>query len=286
MKSNSEIRKEVRRNINFQTLLTFFSLNILLLLSLILPTSFLILSTLAALTTGDTSLLNKLPILFIANLPLLLIISPTLILKLYRTAININRGNSSKFKDNLISFRQIFTYWGIILITFAIKLFAILSFNLLVLLNKVALDSVIVTSLILFLLSFFLLVIKITFPFAIYVVADYEYCAPFGSLDRYCSLIKGNITNILGMLVSFIPWIILGLISFGVTFIWIIPYMILSLTSLYNEISQRLDYDDYDDYKKDYTEDELEEDCEELNHYETEENIEFIEDDEFEYIFK
>ena len=51
-------------------------------------------------------------------------------------------------------------------------------------------------------------------------------------------LLKGNRMKFYGFLFSFIPWFILGAITLGLLYFWIVPYVMISFTYLYIEIKK------------------------------------------------
>ena len=83
------------------------------------------------------------------------------------------------------------------------------------------------------------------------IIAAYHYVlAPFileenpdisvrEALRRSKEMMSGNKWNLVRLQLSFIVWIIIGILSRGILFIWILPYYNLTLTSFYLHIADQ-----------------------------------------------
>lgn len=76
-------------------------------------------------------------------------------------------------------------------------------------------------------LAVFLLVyvaVQLHFMFAFYILADNPSLSTGEILRESLSLMRGSRLRLLGLMVSFAGWYLLGALSFGLAMLWIIPY--------------------------------------------------------------
>ena len=255
IKTNSEIRKEARQSINFKVILTYLALNTLILLVTFTPYVLTLGTGILGIATFDLTLIGILPIIVLLGILLIFIALPYLNLYQLHIGINITRGKSIKFKDNSIAFKKVFPYWGLIIaisiICIPISLISTTFTTGSIFIFKSAFISAtlyVATEILYFCVS-------ILTSFVLFVLADDKYCGIWGTLKRGYHLIKEDLPRIMGMYISFIPWFILGIFTFGIAFIWITPYTSISLIGLYNELVNKLDstkdtenYDKSDEY--------------------------------------
>ena len=73
-----------------------------------------------------------------------------------------------------------------------------------------------------------------------YILADSKQ-KPKGfikTLKAACKLVKGRRKEYYGLVCSFIPWHLLGILTLGILYIWLYPYIILSKVNLYKKWKQ------------------------------------------------
>ena len=85
---------------------------------------------------------------------------------------------------------------------------------------------------VIFLLSIALSFALIKLYFVTYIIADDD-LSFMDSIKKSWMITKGNILRIIGMNLSFFGWYILGLFTFGLLYLWVIPYHQMSLTNLF-----------------------------------------------------
>jgi uncharacterized membrane protein len=78
-----------------------------------------------------------------------------------------------------------------------------------------------------------------------YVIADNEDISAIDALKESARIMKGNKFRYFMLGLSFIGWIIVGMITLGIGFIWIIPYYSLTLTNFYKDISRHISWPEY-----------------------------------------
>ena len=83
--------------------------------------------------------------------------------------------------------------------------------------------------------------VYLTFVFALshFIEADYPTLSAVDVLRNSCTLMRGNKLRLFRLQLSFIGWILLTVLTFGIGEILLAPYMNAALTAFYSEISGR-----------------------------------------------
>jgi uncharacterized membrane protein len=71
-----------------------------------------------------------------------------------------------------------------------------------------------------------------------YIIAENEDISAIEAMKESARIMKGNKFRYFTLGLSFIGWIIVGIITLGIGFIWILPYYNLTLTNFYKDISR------------------------------------------------
>ncbi|MBR4182524.1 MAG: DUF975 family protein [Lachnospiraceae bacterium] len=83
--------------------------------------------------------------------------------------------------------------------------------------------------------------ITLSFFPAFYLLIDNPNLSVTGCIARSFSLMKGNRIRLLLMDLSFAGWCLLGILSFGIGFLWIVPYYLQSTTNFYLDLIREFD---------------------------------------------
>lgn len=69
-----------------------------------------------------------------------------------------------------------------------------------------------------------------------YILSDNRGLEVMDSVNKSVELMKGNKIRLFLLYLSFIGWYVLGVISFGIGFIWILPYVEATIAEFYNSL--------------------------------------------------
>ena len=78
-----------------------------------------------------------------------------------------------------------------------------------------------------------------TFALVYFLLLDYPELSATEIWKRSAQLMKGNRLRYIGLLLSFIPWILLTLLTFGVGILWLTPYMSATQAAFYLDLVQK-----------------------------------------------
>ncbi|MDQ0149193.1 DUF975 family protein [Eubacterium multiforme] len=108
-----------------------------------------------------------------------------------------------------------------------------------------------------------LFIIKLFYLMSIYMIAD-GYGGIFECLGRSARMMKGNKFKLFKLMLSFIGWFILSIITLGIGLLWVMPYYSLSLTNFYLDLNDEINNKDLDESVCDNIIDDLVKDATEL----------------------
>jgi uncharacterized membrane protein len=80
------------------------------------------------------------------------------------------------------------------------------------------------------------IILSLMFSQVFYVLADNEDISAIDAMKESARIMKGNKFRYFVLCLSFIGWIIVGAITLGIGFIWIMPYYSITLTNFYKDI--------------------------------------------------
>lgn len=86
----------------------------------------------------------------------------------------------------------------------------------------------------------FLIILSLTFSQVSYLLADDPEKSPIEVLKESRSLMKDHKGRLFYIHLSFIGWFLLGILSCGIGFLWLIPYYYTTLTFFYLDITDEL----------------------------------------------
>lgn len=106
---------------------------------------------------------------------------------------------------------------------------------------------VIVLGLILFIVPGIILALGLSQT--MFILADEPEIGPVEALKKSWEMMKGHKTDYFVLGLRFIPWAFLCLLTFGIGFFWLGPYMQVTFANFYDSL--RGAYDDYDPFEDD-----------------------------------
>ena len=84
-------------------------------------------------------------------------------------------------------------------------------------------------------------VIKLPFSMAFYILADEPQLKGTQALKKSAQLMKGHMWKFLVLQLSFVPMILLSVVTFYIALIWVMPYMQASMTAFYMDVTGELE---------------------------------------------
>ena len=75
-----------------------------------------------------------------------------------------------------------------------------------------------------------------SYSMAIYILAENKGMPALEAISRSKEMMEGHKMDLFVLGLSFIGWNVLGIITFGLAYIWAVPYMMATTTNFYNEI--------------------------------------------------
>ncbi len=72
-----------------------------------------------------------------------------------------------------------------------------------------------------------------------YVIADDPDTGALDAISESRAMMDGHKLDLFVLELSFIPWILFGIVTFGIGFIYVVPYMTTAKANFYNEIKPR-----------------------------------------------
>ena len=77
---------------------------------------------------------------------------------------------------------------------------------------------------------------SISYSQALYIVAENPGIGALEAIDRSKKMMDGHKMEYFVLVLSFIGWNLLACLTFGILYIWLVPYMTATLTNFYNSI--------------------------------------------------
>lgn len=236
--TRSEVRKAIKENAKMQleaNLGTLIFATIIVGLAVTMPTM------ISEYLYGKT--INSYTITTMISVLSLIIVTP-LTVGLTIMMIDCTRGEKIQVKDLLKGFNRLYQVYGVTLIQLLIifVLATPLAYIPLALVDDsyqaMSMFSVITTLVNLF--------FAVLFSQIEYVISDKKNITPIDAVKKATSMMKGHMWEYIIFGFSFIGWIILVAITFGIAYIWVSPYMQLASANFYEYIKEGK----LDSYKK------------------------------------
>ena len=77
----------------------------------------------------------------------------------------------------------------------------------------------------------------ISYSQAMMIVADNPRISARDAINSSISIMEGHKKEYFILMISFIGWLLLGIVTLGIAMIWVIPYIVATEVNFYNEIS-------------------------------------------------
>ncbi|MGL5756760.1 MAG: DUF975 family protein [Paraclostridium sp.] len=175
---------------------------------------------------------------------LTIIIGTPLTLGFMILTLDCTKGRDIKLNDLLKGFDRLYQSYSTSLLQLLIIF--ILTAPLVaipIVLSKDSFSAMVIVSSIITISGFFFSIILSQVE---YVIADKEDIAPIEAIKKSIIIIKNHIGEYIVLTLSFIGWVILVGITFGIAYIWVGPYMQLSYANFYEYAKE----DKLNNYKK------------------------------------
>ncbi len=171
---------------------------------------FVIALIIAVISAVATAVCNLIPI--VGSLIPAIIITPAFSLSMVRVYLNLAKGAKPQAGDSFCGFDD---FWTAFKVNFFVGLFTFL-----------------------WSLLFFIpgLIKSFSYSQAMYIAAENKGIAALEAIDRSKKMMDGHKMELFVLALSFIGWNLLGAITFGIAYIWVIPYMNATAANFYNAI--------------------------------------------------
>ena len=83
------------------------------------------------------------------------------------------------------------------------------------------------------------ILLQMRYGLALYVVADDPSVSARQAVRRGVELMRGNYWRLGLLWLRFTGWILLGILTLGIGFIWLAPYYMAALTAFYDDLARR-----------------------------------------------
>lgn len=170
-----------------------------------------VVSLIIAVLSGAAALvLSFIP--FIGGLANAIIITPAFALSLVRVYLNLTTNTKPSAGDAFIGFDD---FWSAFKVNFLVGLFTFLWSLLFVIPGIVK---------------------SFSYSMSMYILAENKGKAALECINESKSMTNGHKMDLFVLGLSFLGWALLGIITFGIAFIWVIPYMNATYANVYNSL--------------------------------------------------
>jgi len=143
-----------------------------------------------------------------------LVVTPAFGLATLKIYLGMIQGEKPRVGD---LFSQFGNFWAAFKVTFLVSLFTFLWSLLLIIPGIIKAFS---------------------YSQAMYILAEDPEMGALEAISRSKEMMKGYKLDLFGLNLSFIGWILLGILTLGIGFIWIIPYMSAAQANFYDQIKE------------------------------------------------
>lgn len=141
-----------------------------------------------------------------------IIITPAFMLSQIRIFQNLAKGNAPKVSDAFGGFDD---FWSAFKVNFLVGLFTYL-WTLLFIIPGI--------------------IKGFSYSMAMFILAENKGMGAREAINRSKAMMHGHKMDMFVLELSFIGWMLLGMVTFGIAYIWIIPYMSATYINFYNKI--------------------------------------------------
>ncbi|MFZ7120053.1 MAG: DUF975 family protein [Eubacteriaceae bacterium] len=85
------------------------------------------------------------------------------------------------------------------------------------------------------------IIAAIRYSMAYYLMVDYEDLSAINAISLSSEMMKGHKTRYINLIISFIGWYLLSLVTFGIALFYVIPYLSAAETVFYQELISKTD---------------------------------------------
>lgn len=140
------------------------------------------------------------------------IISPALSLAFAIIYLNLTKNIAPEFENVLDGLRD---FWSAFKVVFFIDLFTVLWSVLLIIPGIVK---------------------AISYSMSLYILAENKGMPALEAIDRSKKMMEGHKKEFFMMILSFLGWLLLSYITFGIALIWVLPYMNAAIANFYQSL--------------------------------------------------
>ena len=83
------------------------------------------------------------------------------------------------------------------------------------------------------------IILMLDYSMVYFIMLDHEEYSASEILKKSRDIMNGHKLELFKLELSFIGWIILGIFTFGILYLWLIPYMKVSISNFYNKIKEQ-----------------------------------------------
>ena len=171
---------------------------------------FLITLIIAVVSALATSILSMIPV--IGSIAAAIIVTPAFSLSLVRVYLSLAQGAQPEVKDAFTGFDD---FWSAFKVTFLVGLYTFLWSLLFVIPGIVK---------------------SYAYSMSLYILAENKGKSASECIKESMEMTDGHKMDLFVLSLSFIGWILLGSITLGIAYIWILPYMQATYINAYNSL--------------------------------------------------
>ena len=181
---------------------------------------FVITLVIALVSAVATGILALIPV--VGPIAAVIIITPAFSLSLMRIYLSVIDGKQPEVRDAFSGFDD---FWSAFKVTFLVGLFTYLWSLLLVIPGIIK---------------------SISYSMSMYILAENKGKSARECINESKQMTNGHKAELFVLALSFIGWMLLGTITFGIAYIWIIPYMQATYTNAYRSLKNGADATTWD----------------------------------------
>ena len=160
-------------------------------------------------------LLSLIPV--VGSLIASVVVTPAFALSIARVYLWVVRGAEVEVKDSFYGFHD---FWSAFKVTFLVGLFTFLWSLLFLILGIIK---------------------SISYSMALYVLADNPGKSALECIEESKNMTEGHKAELFVLELSFIGWMLLGAITLGIAYIWVLPYMQATFANAYEHLKPAKD---------------------------------------------
>lgn len=181
-------------------------------------------------------------ITFIVSYIIILLITSVVSLGFNKMFLDGSREYPVRFEDLFYGFRHhpdrvIIMQLIMLLISFACYIPALIAWGLWFYQDSVSIPLMLISIILLLLGLAAQVYVELTFQLSMFLMADYDDLGPVQALKESHKLMMGNKGRALYIELSFIGFMILGFLTCSIGYFWVFPYMYMTKTNFYRNIT-------------------------------------------------